>query len=87
MAPLGDLGDALRSQWDVYREGLSLEARVVGSADILDMLVHAISLERSGVSPELLQGFFDSARDRLENLGIAFALELFRELEEEHDSS
>ncbi|MFQ5831717.1 MAG: HD family hydrolase [Candidatus Thorarchaeota archaeon] len=87
VAPLGDLGGILRDQWGVYREGISLEARIVGSADVLDMLVHAISMERSGVSPSLLQGFYDSGRDRLEELGIAFAMDLCKELEEEHGST
>ncbi len=87
MAPLGDVGGVLLSQWDTYRQGISFEASVVGSADVLDMLVHAVSMERSGVSPRLLQGFFDSGRDRLEELGIAFAIDLYRELEEEHGST
>ncbi|MFW9800214.1 MAG: HD family hydrolase [Candidatus Thorarchaeota archaeon] len=85
--PLGDLGGFLRNQWDTYRQGISLEARVVGSADTLDMLVHALSMERSGVSPDLLQGFFDSGRARLEGFGIALAMNLYRDLERQHVSS
>ncbi|MHA2379444.1 MAG: HD domain-containing protein [Candidatus Thorarchaeota archaeon] len=84
LSPLGDLGFSLQSCWTELHEGISTEARIVGSADLLDMLVHAVILERSGVAPRILQGFFDSGRRRLKELGIKLAIDLYSLLEAEH---
>lgn len=62
----------------------SLESRIVKVSDILDMLFHAISLERAGASPELLDEFFTSSRSRLESYGIEIAKDIFHQLYSEH---
>ncbi len=51
-------GKQLMAIWQEYQQNESIEARVVHDADHLDMLIHALSLEASGVSSQLLDDFF-----------------------------
>jgi putative hydrolase of HD superfamily len=81
LSPLGDLGVSLQSCWAELQEGKSTESRIVGSSDLLDMIVHAFTLERSGVSCEILQGFFESSERRLKEIGVGLALDLYEMLE------
>ncbi|MDF1540514.1 MAG: HD domain-containing protein, partial [Candidatus Thorarchaeota archaeon] len=67
-----------------YYEQKSLESRIVHGADILDMLLHAISLERNGVNPKLLKPFFDSGEDKLASLNIMLVSEIYSNIEAEH---
>jgi len=67
-----------------YDERISLESRIVHGADILDMLFHAISLERNGVDSKLLDQFFKSSKDKLASLNIRLLDEIFSSLESEH---
>ena len=48
--------------WEEYEDCATTEARVVRGADIIDMLVHALDLEDSGVSPRILHQFFASSQ-------------------------
>ncbi|MFX1415706.1 MAG: HD domain-containing protein, partial [Promethearchaeota archaeon] len=84
LSPLDDLGVSLQSLWAELQEGKSIEARVVRSSDLLDMLVHAITLERSGVDSEILQGFFEPSKKKLEKIGIELSLGLYGLLESKH---
>jgi len=81
LSPLGYLGVSLQSCWAELQEGASMESRIVRSSDLLDMLVHANTLERSGVASEILQGFFESSERRLKEIGVGLALDLYRLLE------
>jgi putative hydrolase of HD superfamily len=81
LSSLGEIGDSLRSSWAELQEGTSMEARIVHSSDLLDLLVHAINLERSGVASEILDGFFESSERRLREMGVGLALELCGQLE------
>jgi hypothetical protein len=65
----------------------SIEARVVISADILDMLIHAIALERAGVSPKILADFFKSSKPRLVKLELATALDIYDALLSQHEEN
>ncbi|UCH05111.1 MAG: HD domain-containing protein [Candidatus Thorarchaeota archaeon] len=84
LSPLEDLGVTLQSCWAELQQGRSMEARIVRSSDLLDMLVHAITLERSGVDSEILEGFFETSEKRLEEMGIGLTLEVYRLLEDIH---
>lgn len=84
LSPLNDLGVSLQFFWAELQEGKSIEARVVRSSDLLDMLVHAITLERSGVDSEILHGFFEPSKKKLEKIGIELSLGLYSLLESKH---
>jgi putative hydrolase of HD superfamily len=82
----------IKSEFKTWMEGLwaeqehqtSLESKIVSSADTLDMLIHALALEESGVSPNTLDQFFTSGHKRLTQLDISIAINIFWELYEEH---
>ena len=77
-------GEWLINQWKELEIESSTEARIVRGADIIDMLVHAISLETSGVSPEILNQFFVSSHALLNELKLGLVEEIFWDLYEEH---
>lgn len=80
LKPLGHIGKDLEKDWKALQDQSSVESRIVAASDILDMLIHAIAIEQSGVAPMLLTGFFDSSRDRLSALDIQFAVDIYDEL-------
>jgi putative hydrolase of HD superfamily len=84
LSSLSNEGRSLHNLWDELQNQSTLEARVVISSDIIDMLIHAVSMERSGVAPNLLTGFFESSRQRLETLDITLAFEIYKALVREH---
>ncbi len=65
-------------------EGKSLESRIVLTCDVLDMLFHAISLERSGVKPALLNEFFETGMKRIRSYGVSLGIETAERLYAEH---
>lgn len=70
--------------WDDAEKKTTLESRIVTSADMLDMLIHAVTLEVSGVSPEILDQFFTSIQERLDLVDISVVTDIFWELYQEH---
>lgn len=74
----------LIDMWDETEKKTTLESRIVASADMLDMLIHAVTLEASGVSPEILDQFFTSSQDRLDRLDVPVVLDIFWEIYQEH---
>jgi 5'-deoxynucleotidase YfbR-like HD superfamily hydrolase len=78
------LGGWLADIWNYIEEKESIESRIVLGADMIDMLLHAISLETSGVSPEILDQFFISSFESITQLGIAIIEEIFWELYKQH---
>ncbi|MFW9847334.1 MAG: HD domain-containing protein [Candidatus Thorarchaeota archaeon] len=86
LKPLGLIGKDLEEVWTSLRDKSSIESRLVAAADILDMLIHAISMEQSGAAPTLLAGFFDSSRNRLSALDMQIALDLYDELLRMHNA-
>jgi putative hydrolase of HD superfamily len=87
LGPLGTLGESLKKEWEELKLSKTVEARVVIAADRLDMLAHAISLEKGGFPSRNLDGFFDRARDEIENLHIDIVKELFEGLHSMHRAS
>jgi putative hydrolase of HD superfamily len=80
----GIFGDWILDIWKDMEDRESIEARIVLGADIVDMLIHALSLESSGVSPEVLNQFFTNSREPIDNLRIDVLKDIYWELYEEH---
>ena len=76
-------GEWLANLWTDLEAKSSTEARIVRGADIIDMLVHTVSLETSGVSPEILNQFFISSHAPLNELKIGLVEDIFWNLYKE----
>ncbi|MBY8996606.1 MAG: HD domain-containing protein [Candidatus Thorarchaeota archaeon] len=77
-------GEWLLNLWQEMEVKSSTEVRIVRGADIIDMLVHAVSLENSGVSPKILNQFFISSHTSLNELEIGLVEDIFWDLYKEH---
>lgn len=77
-------GSRLIELWSDIENQDNIETRVVLGADIIDMLIHAVSLEVAGASPELLHQFFINSRAPIENLELAIIEDIFWDLYKEH---
>ncbi len=78
------LGSRLIELWNDIENQDSIETRVVLGADIIDMLIHAVTLEVAGASPELLNQFFINSRALIKNLELAILEDIFLDLYKEH---
>ncbi|MHA1902686.1 MAG: HD domain-containing protein [Candidatus Thorarchaeota archaeon] len=83
----GEHKDFFLELWSEIEDSKSIEAKIVMAADYLDMLIHAIALERAGVDPELTQNFFDSVQTKIDASELEIASELMRLLQSEHESN
>ena len=83
--PLGAPFEELLHIWREFNQGESLESRVVKGADIIDMLLHARSLEKSGSSPEKLHQFFKSSKALIDSIAIEVVTEIYDVLYNEHE--
>ncbi|NHJ13818.1 MAG: HD family hydrolase [Candidatus Thorarchaeota archaeon] len=81
---LGGSAEKLDSDWKELSEKKSIESRIVHGADAIDMLTHALALERAGMNPDLFSEFFVSTKQRLEALEIRLFVALFERLEQNH---
>ncbi len=79
------LGIEAKSLLNRLQKAECQESRVVLSADILDMLMHASRLEMNGVSPIFLEPFFKIGVRRITGYGIPSAAEIASFLNAEHD--
>jgi len=79
--------DWIEDIWKELGESNTIESRIVLGADIIDMLLHALSLETSGVSPRILNQFFISSEEPISNLKVKIIEEIFWELYKEHLSN
>ncbi|MFW9793730.1 MAG: HD family hydrolase [Candidatus Thorarchaeota archaeon] len=84
---LNGFGNWIVDLWREMETRDSLESRIVAGADILDMLLHAIELERSGTSPEKLDQFFVTSQQRINDLNITIVKDIFWELYREHSET
>lgn len=80
------IGQVLMRVWKEYVSGETREAKIVRSADILDMLVRARSLENSGTPPKMVDSFFTDSYDILSDSATEFAMEIYRELLDGHQA-
>ena len=76
-------GDWIRSTWKALEES-AIEKRIVIGADMIDMLVHAISLEYSGISAKILDQFFTNSKEIIEGLKIGIIEDIFWDIHQEH---
>ena len=83
--PLGVHFEELRHIWEEFNLGKSLEARVVKGADIIDMLLHARSMEKSGSSPYTLHQFFKSSKSQIDSVAIEVVTQIYDALYHEHE--
>jgi putative hydrolase of HD superfamily len=74
----------LENLWKDSETQASLESRIVTGADILDMLLHAVTLEESGISPLIVDQFFKSSHEKLGEYEIQIISDIFWELYQEH---
>ena len=82
--PLGAGFQELRNIWEEFNLGESLESRIVKGADVIDMLLHARNLEKSGASPQTLHQFFKSSRSLIESVALEIITEIYDILYHEH---
>jgi putative hydrolase of HD superfamily len=85
LSSLNNVGESFLILWDDLQSQSTLESRIVVSSDILDMLIHTVALERSGVAPSSLTGFFESSKQRLDKLDVALAIDIYKSLLREHE--
>ncbi|TFG27884.1 HD family hydrolase [Candidatus Thorarchaeota archaeon] len=83
--PLGAPFEEFLDIWYEFNQGESLESRVVKGADIIDMLLHARSLEISGISPKKLHQFFKSSKSLIDSIAIEVVSEIYNMLFYEHE--
>ncbi|MEM2143449.1 MAG: HD domain-containing protein [Candidatus Thorarchaeota archaeon] len=61
-----------------YSERETLESRIVAAADLLDLLLYARRLERSGVPHESLAEFYSSVAEEVADLDIEIVSQIVR---------
>jgi len=83
--PLGGHFEELQNIWEEFDLGKSLESRIVKGADVIDMLFHARSLEKSGASPQILHQFFKSSRPLINSIAIELVTQIYNTLYQEHE--
>jgi 5'-deoxynucleotidase YfbR-like HD superfamily hydrolase len=83
-APFEEIGVNMIDGWKKSLNPKSIESRIVAGADIIDMLVHAISLEKSGVSPSILDSFFSKSYQKIKSLEITEIIEMYDILLKKH---
>ncbi|TFG99134.1 MAG: HD domain-containing protein [Candidatus Thorarchaeota archaeon] len=86
LEPSGNAFSSLLQIWDEFILGESLESRVVRGADIIDMLIHARSLEESGTDSKSLHEFFESSRRTIELVNLKIVTGIYNKLFKEHTS-
>jgi putative hydrolase of HD superfamily len=74
----------LLETWEEFSQATSLEARIVKGSDLIDMLIHALNLEDSGVKPRILDEFFASAHETIELLGLDIFSDIYSILYRKH---
>ena len=75
----------LNSLWTELETCDTIESKIVHAADIFDMLIHAVRLENSGVSPGLLNHFFINSREKIEELDIPLITEIYNHIHTKHE--
>jgi putative hydrolase of HD superfamily len=73
--------------WEEYEQNSTFEAKIVRGSDIIDLLMHALALEDTGVSPRILNQFFITSRTIIESLEIDILNEIFLFLQRRHQQN
>ncbi|MCK5301926.1 MAG: HD family hydrolase [Candidatus Thorarchaeota archaeon] len=87
MKPLGITGTKIQSIWEEFNTSDSVEAQIVKASDVFDMLVHALAMERNGVSPKMLHPFFISSQDTIDSVGVPVLDDVYKVLLKEHEAN
>jgi putative hydrolase of HD superfamily len=87
MEPLGITGTKIQSIWEEFSTSDSIEAQIVKASDAFDMLVHALAMERNGVSPKMLHSFFISSQDTIDSIGVPILDDVYNVLLKEHEAN
>ncbi len=77
-----DLKHHLEELWEEYNSRDSFEAKLVEAADRIATAFHALTLIRTGYSPEQFTSFIDHTQETIDSLQIPSAEEFFRDLRE-----
>jgi putative hydrolase of HD superfamily len=77
----------LLSIYNELEEQKSAESRIVRGADLIDMLLHALTLESSGASPKIFQPFFQNSKSAVENVNIPAVTKLYEQLVNSHEEN
>jgi len=75
------------SLWEEYEQNSTLEAKIVRGSDVIDMLMHALNLEDSGVSPRIMHPFFTTSQEIIRSLEIDILSEIFLILLNRHQQN
>lgn len=87
MKPLGMSGNRIQSIWDEFSKSDNIEAQIVRASDTFDMLVHALALERNGVSPKMLHPFFVSSQSTIDSVNVPIFDDVYTVLLKEHEAN
>ena len=87
MKPLGMTGDRIQSAWEEFNAPDSIEAQIVRASDTFDMLVHALAMERNGVSPKMLHPFFVSSQGAIDSFSVPIFDDVYTVLLKEHEAN
>ena len=87
MKPLGMTGNRMQSIWEEFSTSDSIEAQIVRASDMFDMLVHALAMERNGVSPRMLHPFFVSSQSAIDSVSVSIFDDVYKVLLKEHEAN
>ncbi len=87
LPPVKSLQENANTLLNELADGVTIESRIVKGADLLDMLLHAIALERGGVKAITLNQFFSSSHESIEVLELDIVSAIFRTLLREHEEN
>lgn len=87
MKPLGMTGIRIQSIWEEFNTSDCIEAQIVRASDTFDMLVHALAMERNGVSPKILHPFFVSSQSTIDSVSMPILDDIYNVLLKEHEAN
>jgi len=87
MKPLGMTGSRIQSIWEEFNTSDSIEAQIVRASDTFDMLVHALAMERNGLSPKMLHPFFVSSQSAIDSVSVPLFDDVYIVLLKEHEAN
>ncbi|MHA1908777.1 MAG: HD domain-containing protein [Candidatus Thorarchaeota archaeon] len=87
LPPIQSLQEDAQNFIRELEDGITLESRIVIGADLLDMILHAIALERGGVKAETLSQFFLSSQTEIDKLDLSIVTSIYQILVDEHEAN
>ncbi|MCK5239996.1 MAG: HD domain-containing protein [Candidatus Thorarchaeota archaeon] len=87
LPPIKTLQENANTLLNDLDDGVTIESRIVKGADFLDMLLHAIALERGGAKATTLNQFFISSRESIQVLELEIVTGIYKILLKEHEGN